>query len=100
MGLDVATGLLYQLYLSLEQRRFTGMAAPASAKAGLFSSFGQRVEDYVLAFGPTRGAGGVAVNAGGADGKDEGSIICVVSGQHCLPIIFFVHNSFSISSRP
>src|ERR1051326_7514123 len=91
MSLDVATSLLYQLYSSLELRGFTGMAAPASAKAGLFSSFGQRVEDYLLAFGSARGAGGDAVDASGADGKDEGSIVCVVSGEHCLPIIFFVH---------
>ena len=51
MGLDVATGLLYQIYLNLEQRSFAGMATSASAKTGLFSSFRQRVEGYLLASG-------------------------------------------------
>src|SRR6266699_2856756 len=75
------------------------MAAPASTKAGLFSGFGQREEDYALAFRSPRRTGGVAVDTGGAHGKDKSSIVCVISCQHCLPIIFFMHSFFSISFR-
>src|SRR5712691_11108770 len=89
-SVDAAAGALDHLYLRVLSGRCSRPAAAAWAKAGALGRFRQEEEADLLLAGPPGRAGRPTVDAGGADGVDEGAVEAGIAGEHGLPARIFL----------
>ena len=83
--LDQAAGFAYLLGVLVDERWLRRLAALARAEPRLLRGFRRLMEADISAVGAPRGARWAAIDAGGANRKDEAAIRCGVAGHHRGP---------------